>query len=50
MLGSQVDSTCPTGPQLWYTSGTVKNPDAVMGANSAGLMIRNLLEAEGVKV
>ena len=50
MLGSQVRSTCPTGPQLWYTFGTVKSSDAVMGANSAGLMIRNPLEAESVKV
>ena len=54
MVGTQVGSTCPTGSDfgtlLGYTPGDVKIFDAVVGANSAGLMIRNPLGAEGVKI
>lgn len=42
VAGSLVGSTYPRQP-TWYTSGDVKKPDAVMGANFAGLIFRNPL-------
>ena len=49
MLGSSVGSTSPTGPNFGTLPVTSKKFDAVVGASSAGLVIRNPLGAEGVK-